>query len=320
MKIAAGLNKTNNAAYWCGDTGGYNGSPSDELYIRWLEYTTFTPCQEFFGAKTNSTGNRFPWGFSAQAQQMFQKYTQLRYRLLPFRYSNAQIAYHEKPVKYPVKWRGSTQLMVGNGSSEILVQPVTTQGATSATVELPAGARWIHYWTGTSHEGGSSVKVAAPIDQEPIFVKAGSIIPMGPPLRWVDQVPADPLTLDIYPAGQTSYTLYEDDGMTTAYQAGAYSTTLISCDARGGRLQVTIGATTVAKYAHPGLFATRTYVLKLNQQGSPPGAVKRDGTPLVSLSAADFDSSSEGWFYDPASKVVWVQFKASTSVSTSIEL
>ncbi|MES1164567.1 MAG: TIM-barrel domain-containing protein, partial [Verrucomicrobiota bacterium] len=86
---ASQLNTPTSAAYWGGDTGGYNGTPPDELYIRWGEYTAFTPLSEFFAAKTGGLGNRFPWKFGTQAQQIIETYNQLRYRLLPFRYNNA---------------------------------------------------------------------------------------------------------------------------------------------------------------------------------------------------------------------------------------
>ncbi len=142
-------------------------------------------------------GSRFPWRYSTQAQAIAKQYTALRYRLLPFRYSNAQIAYHETPVQYPVTFIGTTQILVGSGQSQFLVQPVTTQGATSVTVRLPAGSSWIDYWGGAVYAGGTSPTIAAPIDQEPVLVKAGSIIPMGPPIQIVDDAPADALTLDI---------------------------------------------------------------------------------------------------------------------------
>ena len=173
MRIASSLNTPDTTAFWCGDTGGYNGVPDDELYIRWLEYTTFTPCQEFFGSKPTLTGSRFPWQFSKQAQDIFKSYTQLRYRLLPFSYSNAQIQYHVKPVQYQVRWIGSSQLVSGNGDSQILVQPITTAGATTATVSLPAGSKWIDYWTGKIYQGGTSSTVPAPQNSAAC-----------PPLRW----------------------------------------------------------------------------------------------------------------------------------------
>jgi alpha-D-xyloside xylohydrolase len=217
-----------------------------------------------------------------------------------------------------VWWIGNTQLVAGNGASEILVQPVTAAGATSASVSLPAGANWIHYWSGTVSPGGTTVTVAAPIDQEPIFIKAGAIIPMGPALQWVDEKPGDPLTLDIYPAGQTSYSLYEDDGVSNAYLAGAYSTTALACDTSSGRPMISIGAAKLAKYPYAGQLSARTWVLKVNQQSAAPSTVTRDGAPVPMSSAATFDTASEGWYFDAAAKIVWVKFRIATNVATSV--
>jgi len=321
MGRAAKLNTTKTAAYWGGDTGGYNHTPTDELYIRWLEYTAFTPLQEFFAAKTTGYGARFPWLFGTQAQQLQKQYTALRYRLLPFRYSNALAAYEKpKPVAYPVTWIGSTQLLVGSGSSQLLVQPVTTAGLVTASVDLPAGSSWIHYFTGKSYEGGKTVSVPAPLDQEPIFVRAGAIIPMGPPLRYVDEVPADPLTLDIYPAGTTSYTLYEDDGVSEGYLGGAYATTKFTSTASSGNLVVGIGAQATAKYGYTGQLCSRTYILKLNGQAAAPKQVTRDGSPSMQVAANSFDAAAEGWYYDAATQTVWVKFRLASSAQTSVSV
>jgi len=318
MRIASGLNTPDTTAFWCGDTGGYNGVPDDELYIRWLEYTTFTPCQEFFGSKPTLTGSRFPWQFSKQAQDIFKTYTQLRYRLLPFSYSNAQIQYHEKPVQYQVHWIGSAQIVNGAGDSQVLVQPVTAAGTTTASVSFPAGSSWMDYWTGAIYKGGSTQTVPAPIDREPVFIKAGSIIPMGPVMQWANQVPADPITLDIYPAGRTTYTLYEDDGVTTQYAAGAYSTTKFTSNNRTKREVVTIGA---ASGNYNGKLLERTYVLKINRQALNPGKVARDGKAVKKFpSQADLDAVSEGWFYDAKTKTVWIKFRIFTSTATTVVL
>ncbi len=317
MERAAHMNTPSTAAYWGGDTGGYNGDPSDELYIRWLEYGTFTPITEFFGAKKTKT--RFPWEFNSQAQEIFKSYTRLRYRLLPFRYSNAQIAYHETPVKYPVRFvpEHGDEIIVGNGSSEILVAPVTTQGATSREVFLPSGAKWIHWWTGQIYEGGTASSVPAPLDQVPMFVKAGSIIPMGPEMEYVDEKPADPLTLDIYPSGSSSYTLYEDDGVSTAYMGGAFSRTKFSSDDSAGKLTISIGES-VGTYESK--MPARTYVLKVNKQLAPDTIV-RDGAAMTQRSSQkDFDSASDGWFYDRASSIVWAKFRIPTSNSTIVSI
>jgi len=323
MGRASQLDSSSTAAYWCGDTGGYNNVPSDELYVRWLEYSSFTPLQEFFGGKAPGIGARFPWLFGTQAQQIEQQYSDLRYRLLPFRYSNALHAYQVTPVAYPVTWIGSTQLLVGNGASQMLVQPVTTEGATTASVELPgAGATWIDYWTGNAFPGGTTAQVAAPLDQEPVFVKAGAIIPMGPVQHYVGEHPADPLTLDIYPAGSTSYTLYEDDGTSEGYLGGAYSTTEFSSDATGGQLSVTIGAQATAKYGYTGQLCSRSYILEIHGQESAPATVTRDGNAEPTSSAAAFDAgtAAEGWYYDSTAQTVWVWFPLSSAASTKVEL
>jgi alpha-glucosidase (family GH31 glycosyl hydrolase) len=314
---ASQLDTPETSAYWGGDTGGYTNVPSDELYIRWLEYSTFTPLQEFFGAKAPGIGARFPWLFGAQAQVIARQYADLRYRLLPFRYSSAIQAYFAKPTTYPVRWIGSAQLVLGSGASQILVEPITTAGVTSATLALPAGT-WIHYWSGVPYV--QTAVVSAPIDQEPIFVRAGSILPMGPSQHWVDEVPADPLTLDIYPSGATSYMLYEDDGVSEGYMGGAYSTTLFSSDDTSGHEVVSVGAQAIARYSYAGRLCSRTYVLEIHGEATAPSSVTRDGRAENPTSAAMFSSLAEGWYYDPAAQVVWVKFPLGSNASTQVEL
>ncbi|HTB79635.1 MAG TPA: TIM-barrel domain-containing protein [Opitutaceae bacterium] len=324
MGDAFKCNTKTTGAYWCGDTGGYNDNSNDELYQRWLEYGCFTPLTEFFGAKgtTGSTGieGRFPWCFGTQAQATFKTFTQLRYQLLPFRYSNAQACYHVTgTVQYPVWWPTSTQIINGHGSSEILVQPVTTAGATSASVKFPSGTNWVSYWTGTVYTGGSTATIPAPVNQVPMFISAGAIIPMGPVMQYVDQLPADPLTLDIYPSGSTNYTLYEDDGISDLYITdNEFSTTKFTSDNTSGKEVVTIGA---SSGDYVGKLTARTYVLQINQQSSSPASVTRDGaTETQYTSQSSFNSASEGWFYDSGAKITWVKFRISTSASTSVSL
>ena len=329
---AKALNTPTTAAYWGGDTGGYNNVPSDDEYIRWLEYSTFTPLQEFFGAKAPGIGARFPWLFGktiAQLPAIAKLHNQLRYRLLPFRYSNAQATYHATPVTYPVAWKGEAIVLQGDGDSQILTQPVTTQ-TTTATVALPAGT-WVQVVptadagfsvTGTSYT--SSATVTVPIEQGPIFVKAGSIIPLGPVIQWVDQQPADPLTLDVYPAaspGVTSYTLYEDDGISLGYMGGAFATTTFTADTTPtapAKTVVSIGAQKLAKFDFAGRVCSRTYIIKLNQQTAAPSGVTRDGNVVAISSAAAFGAVTEGWYFDAASMTVWIKFPLDSSLPASV--
>ncbi len=324
MGRAAALDTPDTAAYWCGDTGGYSGPPpTDELYARWLEYSAFTPLQEFFGARDSagSIGARWPWLFSAESQAIQKEYASLRYRLLPFRYSNAQAAYHGANGVYPVRWVGDKQIISGDGTSDILVQPISAPGQTTTSVPLPAGSNWIHYWTGASFAGGRTATVATPVDQAAIFVKAGSIIPMGPDLRYVDEIPADPLTLDIYPAGSTSYTLYEDDGISEGYLGGAYSTTGFHADDTSGHVAVSIDAQVTAKYTYAGQVCSRGYSLEIHGQATAPAGVTRDGNVVMPLaSSTSLAAAAEGYYYDQAAQIVWVKFELDSSQATRVSL
>jgi alpha-glucosidase (family GH31 glycosyl hydrolase) len=348
------MNTSTTTAYWGGDTGGYDQVPNDETYIRWLEYSTFTPLQEFFGSKSTGIGARFPWLFGQKAQAIALEYNQLRYRMLPFRYSNAEASYQlpsmqnktnmsSAPVHYPVSWSGSAMILSGDGDSQILVQPVIAAGTTSVSVNFPPG-QWVDYWAGTvyptsgtpadagadsSVDGGgapSGGPVTVPVstsslDLYPIFVKAGSIIPMGPVLQYVDEAPADPLTLDTYPGGATSYTLYEDDGVSQGYMGGAYSTTKFSADNTSGKLTMKIDAQVTAKYHYAGQLTARTYILKINGQAAAPAGVTRDGNPVnANMSSSDFGSATEGWYYDMTAKIVWVKFRLDSSKATAVSL
>ena len=320
MKRGAAMDTAQTAAFWTSDTGGYNKDVPNhnELYIRWLQYGTFLPITEFFSAK--GTKGRFPWLFSEDAQRNFKFYTRLRYRLLPFRYSNAQIAYHEKPVKYPVRFVSGTtdEIIVGNGDSEMLVAPVHVQGAIFRPVQLPAGTSWINYWTGEAHDGGTSPQVSAPLDQVPIFVKAGSIIPMGPDMQYVDEKPADPLTLDIYPAGKSSYTFYEDDGKSNGYQQGKFAQTQFTCALIGADAIIDVGA---AQGDYEGKLSRRNYILKINHPAESLTRVSRNGAPMTKLaSKATLDSAGQGWFNDTANATVWIKFQTATSVPSKIVL
>jgi alpha-glucosidase (family GH31 glycosyl hydrolase) len=323
LSRASQLDTTTTAAYWGGDTGGYNGTPTSELYIRWAEYTSFTPLQEYFAAKTGGLGNRYPWNFSAQAQQIIETYNQLRYRLLPFRYNNAQAAYHAAAGKftYPVSWtNGTANMLVGDGTNSLLVHIMSTQGATTANVALPAGT-WIHWWTNTPYTAAAAV--AAAIDQEPIFVRAGSILPMiaeypgAPKVHWTDDVPNSPLTLRIYPSGKTTNLFYEDDGISEGYQNGAFSSTLLTSDNTTGHEVVTIGAQQT-QTSFNGQLCQRAYVLEFPGSAAAPTTVTRDGK-AIAMSAAF--PTTEGWFYDAANKVLWVRFgPVATSMSTAVSI
>jgi alpha-glucosidase (family GH31 glycosyl hydrolase) len=110
-----------------------------------------------------------------------------------------------------------------------LVAPVTEQGATSRAVYLPAGSDWYNYWTNERFHGGQTIETSAPIDTLPLFVRAGSIVPLGVPIESTSQV-QEIAKVRVYPGDDSDYTLYSDDGTTYAYEKGNSSTTHLHWD------------------------------------------------------------------------------------------
>ena len=304
--------------------GGYTYVPTARTLYRGLEYTSFTPLQEFFGGKAPGIGARFRIG-PLEARQS-DRNSSLRSSATGCFHSairNDSLAYQVTPVAYPCLLDRVDAAACRQRVEPDAAQPKDDQGrnhgARSSFRRAQPGSI-----TGPESRilADTTALVAAPLDQEPVFIKAGAIIPMGPVQHYVGEHPADPLTLDIYPAGSTSYTLYEDDGISEGYLGGAYSMTRFSSDDTGGQLVVGIGAQATAKHAYTGQLCSRTYVLKINGQGAAPAAVTRDGKaePMSSGAALDAGTQAEGWYYDSVAQTVWVWFSLSSTASTSVSL
>jgi len=119
----------------------------------------------------------------------------------------------------------------------LLVNPVTTPHATSRTVVLPAGDNWVDFWTGRTYRGGQRIQAKAPLDRIPIFVRDGSIVPMGPVVQSTAAV-EDPLEIRIYGGKDADFLLYEDAGDGYAYEQGARATIPLHWDDRRGTLSI----------------------------------------------------------------------------------
>jgi alpha-glucosidase len=131
-----------------------------------------------------------------------------------------------------------TEFLIGD---TLLSAPIFEEGATSRDVYMPEGA-WFDYWDGTRYEGKTTYTIQAPLDRWPLLVRANSILPTGPVMQYVDQMPTDPLTITCYiePNGQASYTLYEDDGNTFDYREGAFALTTFQCSIADGSITMRI--------------------------------------------------------------------------------
>jgi hypothetical protein len=174
-------------------------------------------------------------------------------------------------------------------------------------IYLPAGD-WVDYWNwDTIITGPNTINgYNAPLDTLPLFVRAGAIVPMWPEMLYPGQVPADPLTLELFPAGSTSFELYEDDGMTRqALEGSAFAKTNISCVASasaltsGGEVKLSVGPS-VGSFK--GQMTTRSYDVRVHAPNAPFQVLLTDATGTITIleemrSLAELDYAASGWFF-----------------------
>jgi alpha-D-xyloside xylohydrolase len=248
-QIATGINfSLSGIPYWTMDIGGFavenryynlTGETQTEwreLNTRWFQFGAFCPLFRSHGQfPFREIYNIAPEGTKEYQSMVY--YTRMRYRLLPYIYSLAGAGYHND---YTIM-RGlvmdfnadenvtgiADQYMFG---PSIMVAPVYTYKARSREVYLPSGSVWFDFYTGKQLEGGQTIKVDAPLETLPLFVKGGSIIPAGPQMQYTSEKVADPVTLYIFPGKDATFTLYEDEGVNYNYEQGQFSSIGITYD------------------------------------------------------------------------------------------
>ena len=263
-QIPAGLNfSLSGIPYWTTDIGGFIiGNPDDpayrELFIRWFQYGVFCPIFRLHGTRT--TNQNELWSYGAEAQEILTRYDRLRYRLMPYIYSLAWKTTSEgyTPMRpLAMDFAGDAralntgdQFMFGPA---LLVNPVTEPGATKRHLYLPRGA-WHDFWTGLAVDGGAAIDTATPLERIPIYVRAGSIIPMGPELMYAVEKPADPIELRVYAGADGDFVLYEDENDNYNYEKGAYATIAMHWD--DGKKTLTLSD---RHGTFPGMLANRSF-------------------------------------------------------------
>jgi alpha-glucosidase/alpha-D-xyloside xylohydrolase len=201
-----------------GTIGNYEDYP--ELFVRWFEWGSFQPVMRAHGERMHNE----VWSYGKEAEPILAKYLKLRHQLLPYTYSLAYRSYQTGApymralfMDFPGDSNASNipdEYMYGPA---LLVAPVSEQGATSRSVYLPAGTDWYNYWTKERYHGGQSITVNAPIDTLPLFVRAGSILPLGPPFQNAEQKQVI-AKIQVWPGANADFALYQDDGETYAYE------------------------------------------------------------------------------------------------------
>ncbi|HJU25336.1 MAG TPA: TIM-barrel domain-containing protein, partial [Rhodanobacteraceae bacterium] len=277
------------------DIGGFHGGRIDfDLYARWLEFGAFSPMLRLHSAHENPReGNlRMPWTYGDRGIALARKYFTLHTQLIPYLYTYAWIA-HEKslPLMRPLyledpdsgeSYRHPHEYFLGR---EMLVAPVLDTNS-DRKVYLPPG-KWIGFFNGRRYDGGRSFTAHYPIDETPVFVRDGAIIPEQPAdFAWSDEKPLDHLIVSVYGSGNGSFDLYEDDGLSFAYGKHEYALTPIANAAAGdGSHRIVIGP---ARGTFKGQVPRRSYELRLHGIDKP-ASVSVDGVQI-----ANWDWSADG--------------------------
>ena len=291
------------SATWAGDTGG-NAGPLISLLNHGLSGHSNTSCDmEVHSAAGIHFGFLQPWSqvlswhmynqpwFQGQdLLAMFTFYARLRYRLLPYIYSAAHVAARSGlPIMRAMPLVAPDDPECAERTLQYMLGDALLTCAFTDRIYLPAGP-WTDYWTGTVHQGPGEIPCVFPPERGGVlFVKGGAIIPLWPLMSYVGQEAVTKLTLDVYPHGDSRFTLYEDDGTSYAYQEGRVAETLIECrqTARGVRLTVH-----PRRGEYAGMPATRSYDVRLHLAAAPAS---------VRLNGAAVEAA-----YDPAAGVLVV--------------
>lgn len=253
---------------------------------------------------------------------------ELKIQLIPYTYTYWHLAhktglpvmrammleFQDNPESYKI----DTQFLYGR---EFLVAPVLNEVENWRKVYIPKG-EWINYWTKEKYLGPGWEYIRGSQGMEPIFVRGGAIIPMGPMMEYAGEKQNNPITLDIYPYRESSFTLYEDDGETYEYESGRSAITQLVCKEGENSIEVEIGPTKGEYRGKPG---SRVYILKVNGT-TRPDKVILNGQELSEIDDEQgLEKMNKGWLYQMQNgydRTVFIKlpsFKANQRIQVRLE-
>ncbi|MGI4803405.1 MAG: TIM-barrel domain-containing protein, partial [Janthinobacterium lividum] len=245
-QIPQGINAcVSGIPYWTSDIGGYisrtsaDGIPDwsqpekRELFTRWFQFGTFSPIMRIHGKGERAM---FSNNWNANTKAILLKYDKLRYRLLPYIYSlagrvtnenytimrNLNFDFRNDPQvrNIPDQYMFGPAFLVNPVTEQLYTGKNSTSGKSTRSVYLPTQTQWYDFYTGKMYNGGQTINAAAPIETMPLYVKAGSIVPMGPEMEYATEKPADKIELRIYTGADGRFLYYEDENDNYNYEKG----------------------------------------------------------------------------------------------------
>ena len=256
------------------DIGGFHGAKIDfDLYARWIEFGAFSAILRMHSAHANPReGNvRMPWVYGEKGVALMKKYFTLRTQLIPYLYTYTWVAHRRalpmlRPLylEYPQleeAYKHSHEYFFGD---EMLIAPVLDPSG-NQTVYLPPGD-WVDFFTGKRYQGASSFTAHYAVDETPVFVRDGAVIPEQDVSAYSDQKPLDHLIVNVYGSAGGSFDLYEDDGLSLSFDAEQAHTKMTHAVGSDGVHRLAIGPTQGAFKGQP---AARSYELRIRTPARP---------------------------------------------------
>ncbi|MGO4918573.1 glycoside hydrolase family 31 protein [Maribacter spongiicola] len=271
--IKAGLNiGLSGVGNWAHCMGGFEHVADPELYIRWTQFGLLSPIAHLFGME--HPNYKEPWNYGEEATRIFKFYDEFRYQLIPYLYSTAYQNHNTgKPLMRALvldnqddanTYEITDQYLLGES---MMVCPVVDKGAKTRVVYLPEG-EWTNYWTKEVFQGKQHISVLCPLDQIPIFIKGGAILPMQESQNYIGEKEITNIDLQLYPKGKSTFTLYADDGKSLNYTSGEFATTEVNLEASDDIISVIINK---SEGIYKSDLETYTVVLELKESPKSVG-------------------------------------------------
>lgn len=307
IPVILGMGLSGVANQGCDIGGFYGPAPEPELFVRWVQNGIFQPRFSIHSCNNDNTVTE-PWMYPSYTKYI-REAIKLRYALVPYLYSLLFEASTEgDPVMRPLVYEFENDKKVSEESfdfmfgSFILVANVLERGAKTRKVYLPEGAAWFDWNTKQVYEGGQTIEVEVALNSIPMFIRSGAIIPISEGLMNIHHDSIDKLKLLIEPSEESSFVLYEDDGITNNYKNGEYLKTLVSVKKTDG-VKITF-----EKEGNYNKQPKEINIDLLCRDVAPVQICLKDIKLPMLLDKKQWELSEEGWYFDTEQRIAKIKY------------